>query len=55
VAGWAGGLFYAAHGWTGVGLFVGALMLGALLIAWRLPHLPPRAGAPSPGTEPALP
>jgi YNFM family putative membrane transporter len=55
VAGWAGGLFYAAHGWTGVGLFVSALMLAALLIAWRLHRLPPLAGAASPGTEPALP
>lgn len=55
VAGWAGGLFYARHGWNGVGWFVAALVLGALLIAWRLYRLPPLAGAPSPGTEPALP
>ena len=55
VAGWGGGLFYAWHGWNGVGAFVGALMLVALLVAWRLYRLPPLPGPPSPGTEPALP
>ncbi len=55
VAGWAGGLFYAWHGWNGVGSFVGVLALLALLVARRLHHLPPLAGPPSPGTEPALP
>ncbi len=55
VAGWAGGLFYASHGWTGVGVFVGLLVTAALLIAWRLYRLAPLAGPPSPGNEPALP
>lgn len=54
-AGWAGGLFYAWHGWDGVGGFVGVMLLLALLVAWRLYRLPPLAGPPSPGTEPALP
>ena len=55
VAGWVGGLFYAWIGWDGVGGFVGVMMLMALLVAWRLYRLPPLAGPPSPGTEPALP
>jgi YNFM family putative membrane transporter len=55
VAGWGGGLFYAWQGWNGVGAFVGALMLVALLVAWRLYRLPPLPGPPSPGTEPSLP
>ncbi|MEO5812792.1 MAG: MFS transporter, partial [Rhodanobacter sp.] len=55
VAGWGGGLFYAWHGWNGVGLFVGTLMVVAMLVAWRLYRLPPLPGPPSPGTEPAMP
>ena len=53
VAGVAGGLFYAAHGWAGVAAFVGALFGLGLLFAWRLYHLPP---LPQPtGAEPPLP
>lgn len=55
LAGAGGGLFYASHGWHGVGVFVGALVLAGLLIAWRLYYLPPLPGPPSPGTEPVLP
>ena len=55
VCGLAGGVFYSACGWIGVGAFVAALLLVALAIAWRLRGLPPLPGPPSPGTEPALP
>ncbi|RDI98217.1 MFS transporter [Dyella solisilvae] len=55
VAGASGGLFYASHGWNGVALFVAALVLAGLLIAWRLYRLPPLPGPPSPGTEPPIP
>lgn len=55
LAGVGGGLFYASHGWHGVALFVGALVVAGLLIAWRLYQLPPLPGPPSPGTEPVLP
>jgi YNFM family putative membrane transporter len=55
LAGAGGGLFYAAHGWNGVAAFVGAMVLAALLIAWRLYYLQPLPGPPSPGTEPAMP
>lgn len=47
IAGASGGLFYAAHGWDGVVGFVGALVLGGLLIAWRLYRLPPLQGVPT--------
>ncbi|MFC4527387.1 MFS transporter [Dyella halodurans] len=55
LAGASGGLFYASHGWNGVALFVAALVIAGLLIAWRLYFLPPLPGPPSPGTEPPLP
>lgn len=55
IAGASGGLFYASHGWNGVALFVAALVLAGLLIAWRLYRLPPLPGPPSPGTEPPIP
>jgi YNFM family putative membrane transporter len=55
LAGASGGLFYASYGWNGVALFVAALVLAGLLIAWRLYRLPPLPGPPSPGTEPPLP
>ena len=55
LAGASGGLFYASHGWNGVALFVAALVMAGLLIAWRLYYLPPLPGPPSPGTEPPLP
>jgi len=41
IAGASGGLFYASHGWNGVALFVGALVLAGLLIALALTRLPP--------------
>ncbi|HEY9130627.1 MAG TPA: MFS transporter [Dyella sp.] len=41
IAGAAGGLFYAARGWHGVVLFVGALLLFGLLIAAGLYRLAP--------------
>ena len=58
VAGWSGGLFYAAHAWVGVALFVGALVLAGLLIAlrlYRLPPLPQRETPPTPMTKGAMP
>jgi YNFM family putative membrane transporter len=56
VAGAAGGLFYAAHGWAGVAAFVATLFGLGLLFAWRLYHLPPLAVMPPAGTpEPPLP
>jgi YNFM family putative membrane transporter len=60
VAGAAGGLFYAAHGWPGVAAFVAGLWTLGLLIAWRLYDVaplraeaavsPPQTGALSSGT-----
>ncbi len=50
VAGAGGGLFYAAHGWTGVAVFVGALVLAGLLVAARLYRVPPLAGIATPAT-----
>ena len=50
LAGAGGGLFYAAHGWTGVALFVGALVLAGLLIAWRLYYVVPLVNVPTPPT-----
>jgi MFS transporter, YNFM family, putative membrane transport protein len=56
LAGAAGGLFYAAHGWTGVASFVATLFALGLLVAWRLYYLAPLAVAPPAGTaEPPLP
>jgi len=55
VAGYVGGLCYAARGWHGVAAFVGTLVLAGLLVAWKLYRLPALAGPPSPGTEPAMP
>jgi len=57
VAGASGGLFYAAHGWTGVALFVGALVVAGLLIALRLFRLPPLnvATPPTPMSRAAMP
>ena len=58
VAGASGGLFYAAYGWTGVAVFVGVLVLGGLLIAWRLYRLPPLvniATPPTPMSKGAMP
>ena len=50
VAGASGGLFYALHGWTGVALFVGVLVLAGLLIALRLSRLPPLVNVATPPT-----
>jgi len=50
IAGASGGLFYAAHGWTGVALFVGALVLIGLLIALWLVRLTPLVNVPTPPT-----
>ena len=58
VAGWSGGLFYAADRWPGVALFVGALVLAGLLIAlrlYRLPPLPQWATPPTPMSKGAMP
>ena len=54
LAGAAGGLFYAAHGWTGVASFVAMLFALGLLVAWRLYYLAPLAAAPA-AAEPPLP
>jgi YNFM family putative membrane transporter len=50
VAGASGGLFYASHGWTGVALFVGALVLAGLLIALCLIRLQPLVNVATPPT-----
>ena len=58
IAGASGGLFYASHGWNGVALFVGALVLAGLLIALRLFRLPPLvdvATPPAPMSRGAMP
>lgn len=58
VAGWSGGLFFAAKGWLGVALFVGALVLVGLLIAlrlYRLPPLPQLVTPPTPMSKGAMP
>ena len=41
VAGTAGGYFWHLAGWTGVGLFIAALLTVALLVALKLTRLPP--------------
>ncbi|WP_043229504.1 MFS transporter [Pseudomonas sp. CF161] len=43
IAGTAGGVFWHLGGWNGIGLFIGALLVGALLIAIKLSKLPPLA------------
>jgi YNFM family putative membrane transporter len=50
IAGASGGLFYEAYGWNGVAVFVGALVLAGLLIAWRLYLLPPLVNVATPPT-----
>jgi YNFM family putative membrane transporter len=58
VAGASGGLFYAADGWLGVALFVGALVVAGLLIALRLYRLQPLAQLvtpPAPMSKGAMP
>ncbi len=39
VAGTLGGVFWASHGWTGVALFSGAMMLGLLAVAFALSRI----------------
>jgi len=58
IAGASGGLFYAAHGWTGVAGFVGTMVLAGLLIAlwlYRLPPLVNVATPPTPMSKGAMP
>jgi MFS transporter, YNFM family, putative membrane transport protein len=58
VAGASGGLFYASHGWTGVALFVGAMVLLGLLIAlrlYRVKPLPQLITPPAPMSKGAMP
>jgi YNFM family putative membrane transporter len=58
VAGWSGGLFYAADGWYGVALFVGALVLGGLVVSlwlYRLQPLPQLVTPPAPMSKGAMP
>ncbi|EIL92808.1 major facilitator family transporter [Rhodanobacter spathiphylli B39] len=50
IAGASGGLFYASHGWNGVALFVGALVLAGLLIALWLFRLAPLVNVATPPT-----
>ena len=49
IAGALGGVFYASHGWNGVGVFVGAMALVGLAIAlglYRLRPLPQNTATP---------
>jgi YNFM family putative membrane transporter len=55
LAGASGGLFYASHGWNGVAVFVGALIVVGLLIALRLYRLAPLVSPSKPETEPPIP
>ena len=48
VMGSLGGLFYQHAGWDGVAALITALVLGALLVAWRLAYVPPPADFPKP-------
>ena len=43
IAGTAGGVFWHLGGWNGIGLFISALLVGALLVALKLAKLPPLA------------
>ena len=45
VAGTLGGFCWHLGGWTGVGLFIGALLLAALAVAIRLSRLQPLPAA----------
>jgi YNFM family putative membrane transporter len=44
VAGTLGGVFWHLFGWTGIGLFIGALLAAALAVALRLAKLAPLPG-----------
>lgn len=41
IAGTAGGFFWHFAGWNGIGAFIVALLIGALLVALKLAKLPP--------------
>ncbi|WP_408004027.1 MFS transporter [Pseudomonas frederiksbergensis] len=41
IAGTAGGVFWHLGGWNGIGLFIGGLLVIALLVALKLAKLPP--------------
>ncbi|SFQ40884.1 MFS transporter, YNFM family, putative membrane transport protein [Pseudomonas sp. NFPP07] len=43
IAGTAGGVFWHMAGWNGIGLFISALLVVALLVALKLAKLPPLA------------
>ncbi|GGU61504.1 MFS transporter [Pseudomonas laurentiana] len=43
VAGTAGGVFWHQGGWNGIGLFIGSLLVIALLVALHLSKLPPKS------------
>lgn len=45
IAGTAGGVFWHLGGWNGIGLFTGALLMIALLVALKLAKLPPLGGS----------
>ncbi|MEB0105562.1 MFS transporter [Pseudomonas sp. MH9.3] len=47
IAGTAGGFFWHLGGWNGIGGFIVALLIGALLVALKLAKLPPLHGAKS--------
>ncbi|KQQ53997.1 hypothetical protein ASF84_19585 [Pseudomonas sp. Leaf127] len=47
VAGTGGGVFWHYAGWNGIGLFIGLLLLAALVVALRLARLQPLGGAQS--------
>lgn len=55
LAGASGGLFYASHGWNGVAVFVGVLVLLGLLVSLRLYRLPPLVSPAKPETELPIP
>ncbi len=44
VAGTGGGVFWHYAGWNGIGMFIGLLLLAALVVALRLARLQPLAG-----------
>ncbi|VVN45159.1 MFS transporter [Pseudomonas fluorescens] len=48
IAGTAGGVFWHLGGWNGIGLFISALLVVALLIALKLARLPLLPGSSSP-------
>ncbi|HET7268183.1 MAG TPA: MFS transporter [Oleiagrimonas sp.] len=58
IAGAGGGVFYAADGWLGTGVFVGILIVLGLIVAAWLHHVPPltRKGVPpTPMSRGAMP